>query len=279
MARSRRSGLWSGTSCAPGTTTRRPAYPTEQARPLRPHGAVEVNSIATQHRTGLTTAVALLTVLVVAGLVVGSPTVERLIPRLPDVPGDLVALGLGALAVGVVLVGLLVRGVSAARTRARRSALESVYTGEVSCGIRNRDLTAGLEELRAPGDKPIALSSRFSVVADAAGISFWTGGRRPRRAAMFAWSEVRNIRSDSTVVGSASVPVAMLRIRRGGASVELPIVLSDSRVSHYALVDGPFYAVVRAWKAQHRIALAAAGLEVPPLTAPIPVIRQERPAA
>ena len=276
MARGVRSGLWSGTSCAPGTAARHPTDGT--ARPLRPHG-VEVNSIATRHRTGLTTAVALVTVLVIAGLVVGSPTVERLIPRLPEVPGEIVALGFGAVAVALGLVALLVRGVSAARTRARRDALESVYTGEVSCGIRTRDLTTVLEELHGTGADPITLSSRFSVVADAAGISFWTGGRRPRRAAMFAWREVRNIRSDSTVVGSASVPLAVLRIRRAGASVELPIMLSDSRVSHYALVDGPFYAVVRAWKAQHRAALAAAGLEPPPVTAPIPIIRQDRFAA
>jgi hypothetical protein len=279
MAHRGGSGLRSGTSCAPEHGDAASATRRTHRAPSAPNGADEVNSIATRHRAGLTTAVALATVLVIAGLLVGSPTIERVIPRLPDVRGDLAALGLAGLALGMGLVALLVRSVSSARTRARRTALESVYTGEVTCGIRNRGLTDGLEELREHGARPIALSSRFSVVADAAGISFWTGGRRPRRAAMFTWREVRNIRSDSTVVGSASVPVAVLRIRRAGASVELPIMLSDSRVSHYALVDAAFYAVVRAWKAQHRAALAAEGIEPPPLTAPIPVIREERPAA
>ena len=271
-------GLWSGTSCAP-TTTRRTGHLTAPTRPLRPHGAAEVNSIATRHRTGLTVAVALATVIVIAGLVVGSPTLEQVIPRLPDVPGTIVALGLTAVAVVTGAIVLVTRGAAAARARARRSALESVYSGAVSCGIRNRDLTARLGELRDPRSKPVALSSRFAIVADAAGISFWVGGRRPKRAAMFEWSEVRNIRSDSTVVGSASVPVAVLRIRRAGTSMELPIVLSDSRAGRYALVDGPFFAVVRGWKAKHRAALAAEGLELPPLTAPIPIIRQEQPAA
>ena len=238
-----------------------------------------MNSIATRYRTGLTVAVALATMIVIAGLVVGSPTIERVIPRLPDPPGTLVALGLAAVAAVTALVVLVVRGAAAARTSARRAALESVYAGEVSCGIRNGDLAARLDQLREPGSKAVALSSRFSIVADAAGISFWVGGRRPRRAAMFLWREVRNIRSDSTVVGSASVPVAVLRIRRAGTSIELPMVLSDARAGHYALVDGPFYAVVRAWKAKHRAALAAEGLELPPLTAPIPIIRQDQPAA
>lgn len=238
-----------------------------------------MSSSATQHRAGLTAAVALAAVLVIAGLVLGSSTVDRVVAQLPEVPGSAVVFGVA----GLVLVGgatlLAVLAGSAARTRARHSALGSVYTGEVCCGIRNRELTAGLAELRHPGSKPVALTSRFSVVADAAGISFWTGGRRPRRAAMFAWREVRNIRSDTTVVGSSSVPVAVLRIRRAGHSVELPIALSDGRAGRYALVDGPFYAVVRGWKAKHREALAAEGLELPPLTAPIPIIRQARSAA
>ena len=81
-------------------------------------------------------------------------------------------------------------------------------------------------------------------------------------------------RSDSTVVGSASVPVAVVRIRRGGASVELPVTLSDPRLARYALTDAPFFATVRSWKARHRAALAAEGLEVPPMTGAIPIIRQ-----
>ena len=38
----------------------------------------------------------------------------------------------------------------------------------------------------------------------------------------------------------------------------------------FALADAPFFAVVRSWKAKHRAALAAEGLELPPLTAPDP---------
>ncbi len=89
---------------------------------------------------------------------------------------------------------------------------------------------------------------------------------------IFPWRQVRNIRADSMVVGSAVVPVLELRVRRGGASIELPIILSAGRPGRYALADAPFFAVVRSWKAKHRAALAAEGLELPPLTAPIPII-------
>ena len=58
-----------------------------------------------------------------------------------------------------------------------------------------------------------------------------------------------------------------------------PIILSAERPGRFALSDAPFFAVVRTWKANHRAALAAEGLELPPLTAPIPIIRQGAPVA
>ena len=123
------------------------------------------------------------------------------------------------------------------------------------------------------------LGARYSIVVDELGIAFWNGGSRPRRAAHFPWPEVRTIRADSMVVGGSRVQVAVLRIRHHGASVELPIILSAGRVGRYALADAPFFAIVRSWKAMHRAALAAEGLELPPLTAPIPVITPAMAAA
>lgn|GEM_PF-2449826 len=238
-----------------------------------------MSSIATRHRTGLIVLVALVAVVVVAALALGARQVERLVPTLPDVPGTPVALGLAAIAGVIVLVSAIVRGGASARARARHRALDSVHAGAVSCGIRNRDLVARLEDLTRPGSRTPRLPARFSVVADDHGISFWAGGARPRRLAAFPWREVRNIRADSTVAGAASVPVAVVRIRRGGSSIELPMMLSDPRPGRYALTDAPFFATVRAWKARHRAALASEGLELPPVTGAIPIIRLDRPAA
>lgn len=232
-----------------------------------------MSSTATRHRTGLIVLVALAATLLVAGLALLRPQVERIVPRLPDVPVAEAVAVLAATAGLVLLVTMLRRGVAAARATARRRALEAAHPGAVASGIRNRDLVARLAELRPAGGHAAPLPARFSIVADDAGISFWGGGRRPRRVAAFPWREVRNIRSDGTVVGSASVPVAVVRIRRAGASIELPVMLSDPRLGRYALTDAPFYATVRAWKARHRAALAAEGLELPPLTGAIPVIR------
>ncbi|WP_353815187.1 hypothetical protein [Agromyces sp. SYSU T00266] len=238
-----------------------------------------MSSIATRHRTGLIVLVALAAAAVVVALVLGGRQLERIVPTLPDVPGTPVALGLAAVAGLIVLVSAIVRGAASARARARHRALDSVHAGAVSCGIRNRDLVARLDELSRPGARAHRLPARFSVVADDLGISFWGGGRRPRRVAAFPWREVRNIRADSTVAGSTSVPVAVVRIRRDGSSIELPMMLSDPRPGRYALTDAPFFANVRAWKARHRAALAAEGLELPPVTGAIPIIRQDRPAA
>lgn len=79
---------------------------------------------------------------------------------------------------------------------------------------------------------------------------------------------MRNIRSDTIVVGTSLVPVLVMRVRRGGTSVELPIMLGTERPGSFALSEAPFYAVVRSWKAKHRDALRAEGLEVGPTTAP-----------
>ncbi|MFC9917358.1 hypothetical protein [Agromyces binzhouensis] len=235
-----------------------------------------MSSIATRHRTGLIVLVALAVVVVVAALLVGGRQVDRLVPTLPEVPGTPVALGLAAVAGLIILVTAIVRGSASARGRARHRALDSVHAGAVSCGIRNRQLVSRLDEL---GSRSHRLPGRFSVVADDHGIAFWGGGRRPRRIAAFPWREVRSIRADSSVAGSRSVPVAVVRIRRDGSSIELPMMLSDPRPGRYALTDAPFFATVRAWKARHRAALAAEGLELPPVTGAIPIIRQARPAA
>ncbi|WP_353828735.1 hypothetical protein [Agromyces sp. SYSU T0242] len=238
-----------------------------------------MSSIATRHRTGLITTVALATALLIAALAAFRPDVDRVVATLPSVDGAAIPLGLAAVAGLVLLVAALRRGVASARARARRRALEAVHAGAVGCGIRNGALVRGLDELTRPGGRSARLPGRFTIVADDAGISFWGGGRRPRRAAAFPWREVRNIRADATVAGSARVPVVVVRIRRDGSSIELPMMLHDPRAGRYALVDAPFFATVRAWKSRHRAALAAEGLELPPLTGAIPIIRPERSAA
>ncbi len=232
-----------------------------------------------EHRTKLTVLVALAATLVVAGLLAGSPALERLMPRLPAMPTTAMAVGFATLGALVAAVWGIAQLSRAARTRARRAALTATVRGELCCGIRSRLLAQRLDELAADGVARVRLGPRYSIVVDELGIAFWTGGRRPRRAAHFPWREVRNIRADSTVVGGSVVPLIVLRVRRGGASVELPIILSSGRPVRFAMADAPFFAVVRSWKAKHRDALAAEGLELPPLTAPIPIITREMAAA
>jgi hypothetical protein len=140
------------------------------------------------------------------------------------------------------------------------------------CGIRIGPMTARMNELRLDGGAPVRLGRRYSIVADEVGIAFWDGGRRPRPVDAYPWREVRNIRADSMVAGTDVLSVLVLRVRRHKNSVELPVVLASDRPGRYAMSDAAFFAVVRDWKAKHRTALAAEGLEVPPLTAPIPVI-------
>lgn len=229
-----------------------------------------------ERRVPLTVFVAVLTALVIGALVAGAPQVEQLMPRLPEVSGRTGALAfLGAVA-ALVIVATVVRLGVLARCRARRRALEQSFHGSVECGLRHRELEAMLAELLG---RRAALSQRFSIVADDHGLSFWSGGRRPRRTAQFAWHEVRNIRADELIAGSRPVPIVVVRVRRDGASIALPIILAPERPGAFALTDAPFYAVVRSWKALHRAALEREGLELPPLTAPIPVMTREMMAA
>lgn len=229
---------------------------------------------AEQHRTSLTLFVAFAAVAVIAVLLLARTRVEQFVGRLPDVAvsSTSVAIAVAALATLTGTVLVMLHAARAVAGHARTRALETLARDGVHGGIRSADLVAALDEL-ADGRERASLGARFSVVADDIGLSLWSGGRRPRRAALFAWREIRTIRADSTVIGTAVVPLVVVRVRRSGASVELPIVLSDDRPGRYALADAPFYAVVRGWKAKHRAALAAEGLELPPLTAPIPVIR------
>ena len=199
-------------------------------------------------------------------------------PRLPAMPTTAIAFGFAAVGLLVFAVWAVAQLSRAVRTRARRAALAATVRGELSCGIRSRLLVQRLNEV-ANADRPVRLGARYSIVVDELGVAFWNGGSRPRRAAQFPWREVRNIRADSMVVGGAVVPVVELRVRHSGASVELPIILSSGRPVRFALADAPFFAVVRSWKAKHRAALAAEGLELPPLTAPIPIITPQMAAA
>ena len=233
---------------------------------------------AAPHRATLTVLVALAAAAVVAGVVALSPTIERLMPRLPAMPTTAIAFGLAAVGLLVFAVWAVAQLSRAVRTRARRTALAATVRGELSSGIRNRLLVQRLNEV-ANADRPVRLGARYSIVVDELGVAFWNGGSRPRRAAQFPWREVRNIRADSMVVGGTVVPVVELRVRHSGASVELPIILSAGRPVRFALADAPFFAVVRSWKAKHRAALAAEGLELPPLTAPIPIITPQMAAA
>lgn len=229
---------------------------------------------ASPHRVGVTVLVAIAAVLVIAALSAGSGYLERIVVRLPEVPrAEGVAIAVSALAVLAALGWMFVRLGELSRARARRRALEATVRGDVSCGIRSSLLVASLNELTADDPRPTKLAARYSLVVDELGVSFWNGGRRPRRAVYFPWREVRGIRSDTIVAGASVVPVLVLRVRHGGTSVELPIILAAERPGRFALADAPFFAVVRNWKANHRAALAAEGLELPPLTAPIPIIR------
>ncbi|BDZ54610.1 hypothetical protein GCM10025870_16830 [Agromyces marinus] len=138
-----------------------------------------MTSHATRHRTALIVTVALGAALLITALLVGRTRVEGLVTTLPEVEGAPVALGLAAIAGVVLFASATVRGIAASRARARRRALEAVRSGDVSCGIRNRELVARLEELTRPGGRRPELPARFTIVADDAGIGFWSGGRRP----------------------------------------------------------------------------------------------------
>lgn len=227
---------------------------------------------AAPHRAGLTVLVGLTAGVVITTLVAASPVLEQLVERLPSIPSGRIGVVFAGASLLAFAAWGVVQLVRARRTRVGRVALEATVRGELSCGIRSSVLVQRLDELDG-GSTEVRLNARYSIVADELGIAFWNGGSRPRRTVQVAWREVRSVRADSMVVGGSVVPVLVLRVRRGGASIELPIILSDGRPGRFALSDAPFFAVVRSWKAKHRAALAAEGLEPPPLTAPIPVIR------
>ncbi|WP_157009289.1 hypothetical protein [Agromyces laixinhei] len=255
-----------------------PVRAVEAARSIRP--IRRGRAMNAQRRAGITFLVAAAAAVVVGGLIAGSAFLERFMLGLPEVPrADRLAVIVAVTALVATAVWIFVRLAERGRARTRRRALEAVARGDVSCGIRRRDLLAGLSELAADDSREVRLAARFSIVVDEFGVTFWNGGRRPRRAASFAWREVRSIRSDSLVAGGTVLSVLELRVRRGGVSVELPIVLAAERPGRYALSDAPFFAVVRCWKAKHREALAAEGLELPPLTAPIQIITQGQSVA
>lgn len=226
-----------------------------------------------KRHAALITCIAAAAVLLIAALVGGSPYVERAVEALPAVHSATVGVGLlGASVLVVAFLGLR-RLAGYGRARTRRRVLEATFGGEAHDVIRTRRLRAALAEVSAGAH--VRLDLRPSILVDGAGLSVWSGRGRPRRAAQFAWREIRSIRCDRIVVGSLSVPVAVLRVRRGGSSVEVPLLLSGARPGRFALPDEEFYRVVRMWKAQHRAALAAEGLELPPLTSPLPIITPE----
>ncbi|GAA1956635.1 hypothetical protein [Agromyces allii] len=234
-----------------------------------------------RHRTSLTTAVAVAAALLVAALVAAAPVVDRLVVRLPVVSTpERLPLFLGGLALAAAVVYATVALARASRSTARSTALAGSFNTAPACGIRTAELVPRMNELRIDGAAPVHLSRRYSVAVDDLGVAFWDGGhRRPRRVDAYPWREVRNIRADSVVIGTTVVSVLVLRVRRHKNSVELPIVFAARGLGRYALSDAAFFAIVRDWKARHRTALAAEGLEVPPLTAPIPVISAEMLAA
>lgn len=233
------------------------------------------------HRTGLTVLVAAIAGLVVAALLAAAPEVDHLVTGLPVVSAPrLLPLVITTAAAGTAIalaIGALGR---AARSTARSTALARSFDTAAACGIRTAELVPRMNELRLDGATPVRLGRRYTVAVDDLGVTLWDGGhRRPRRVDSYPWREVRNIRADSVVMGSTVVSVLVLRVRRRKNSVELPIVFAARGVGRYALSDAAFFAIVRDWKARHRVALAAEGLEVPPLTAPIPVISAEMLAA
>ncbi|ANJ25496.1 hypothetical protein [Agromyces aureus] len=233
------------------------------------------------HRTGLTTAVAATAVLVVAALIAAAPVVDQVVSELPTIstPARL-PLVLAGLAVATALAYAAVALARASRSSARSTALAGSFNTAPACGIRTAELVPRMNELRVDGAGPVHLNRRYSVAVDDLGVTFWDGGhRRPRRVDAYPWREVRNIRADSVVIGTTVVSVLVLRVRRHKNSVELPIVFAARGLGRYALSDAAFFAIVRDWKSRHRTALAAEGLEVPPLTAPIPVISAQMLAA
>ncbi|WP_394553942.1 hypothetical protein ACDF64_05550 [Agromyces sp. MMS24-JH15] len=226
-----------------------------------------------RHRTALVVVLSIAAVLLVAVLIGGGPSIEHAIALLPGVPAATVGIALLGVS-GILLAWVVLRRIGArARARVRSRRLVSSLGGAANTGIRTRPLVAALAEL--DGGRRPRLASRYSVRVDGEGVSLWSGARTPRRSAGFAWREIRSIRCDRVVVGTASVPLAVFRVRRDGSSVEVPLMLAGDRITRYALPDEAFYTTVRSWKAVHRSVLATEGLELPPLTSPLPIITPE----
>ena len=233
---------------------------------------------AAPHRATLTVLVALAAAAVVAGVVALSPTIERLMPRLPAMPTTAIAFGLAAVGLLVFAVWAVAQLSRAVRTRARRTALAATVRGELSSGIRNRLLVQRLNEV-ANADRPVRLGARYSIVVDELGVAFWNsggpaaagrpvpvargaqhprrldGGRRsgrPRRRAARAAQRRERRAAHHPVVGSPrAIRAGRCALPSGGAQLE-------GEATHRARREG---------------------LEPPPLTAPIPIITPRMAAA
>lgn len=238
--------------------------------------------------------VIVLVVIAVAGVVLLSGTFERLLPQLP-VPsaGGADPRLLATVFVAAVPVVVLVRLARLGRSAAAAEALER-SGAEPACAARTRPFVDALAELYDVSPRTVArrLGPRFVVRADAEGVGFWGGGRKPQRFLLVPWAEVRTVRSDTMPVGERSESIMQLRVRRAGASVEVPVLLtSRGRGGAFPLRGDAFTRVVRQFKSAQRDYLVSSGLTweeavaVAPVTAPIPVITPglrstlERPAA
>ena len=182
------------------------------------------------HRAALTALVGLTAAAVVAGVVALSPTIERLMPRLPAMPTTAIAFGFAAVGLLVFAVWAVAQLSRAVRTRARRTALAATVRGELSCGIRNRTARPAPErgrERRSAGAarRPILdrrRRARRRVLerrepADAGPPS--SRGARCATSAPTRWC-----------VGGTVVPVVELRVRHSGV---------ERRAAHHPVVGSP----------------------------------------
>ena len=84
---------------------------------------------ATPHRATLTVLVGLSAAAVVAGLIAMSPTLDRVMLRLPAMPTTAIALGFAAVGLLVFAVWAVAQLSRAVRTRSRRAALAATVRG------------------------------------------------------------------------------------------------------------------------------------------------------
>ncbi|QTX03434.1 hypothetical protein [Agromyces archimandritae] len=224
---------------------------------------------------------------VIAAIALFPDAIARVLVRLPD-PGGSPYAGPAIIALVVVLVPLVffIRLGRLGRSAAAFRTLERAGGGVTAGARRTRSLLAAVSELYGGDAKALGvrIGIRFVLRAEAEGVGFWAGGRKPKRLLLVPWDEVRTIRSDTMAIGDRSVPVMLLRVRHAGASLELPVLLaSHARASAIPLRGEAFFQVVRAFKAKQRAHLVAGGLaweealQVAPITAPIPIIKGQRP--